>query len=92
MSKARYAASAIRGQPVGFVAVVESVGDLVAVIGVVRVPQLEGIRDEFRLLQLVKQGDFAFKLLETHGASVTSGHHTAKGINDLLADAPEVGL
>jgi len=50
----------LRVQPVGLVGVVEAVGQLTIVIGVVRVTLLERIGDEFRLLLLPWQGTSCF--------------------------------
>jgi hypothetical protein len=61
----------VRREPVGFVGVIEPVGDFAVINGVLRVTQLQSVGNQIRLLLLVQQCHFAFNLLETHKRILT---------------------
>lgn len=50
----------------GFIRVIEPVGDFTAMVGIVRVAQLQCVGNEINLLLFVQQCHFAFDLLKTY--------------------------
>ncbi len=58
----------IRCQPVGFVGIVEPVGDFAVIAIVMRVSQLQSVGNQIGLLLFFQQGNFTFDLLVTHGS------------------------
>ena len=69
----------VRRQPVGFVRVVEQIGDFAVIGGIVRIAQLKGVGNEFGLLSFIQQREAVMKFIRSLAENPnTAGDFTEK--------------